>query len=154
MCERNRASWAALWKTSPNSSVFCFHFKVIRWENWTLPQSVKETRCTYPFVYAEFLRPVDFLSQTENQRYPESVGLKEKIPSSLWELLHFLQVLCLKPGGWYSSKQNRTGGVMKCLWIIHWVLNEAERVTINTPEEGSSIRHSPARAVHLACFPR
>lgn len=29
---------------------------------------------------------------------------------------------------WYSSKQNRTGGVMKLCWIIHWVLNDAERI--------------------------
>lgn len=101
---RGWASWTALWKAYPDSSVFCFQFKIIQWENETLPQSVKETRCTYRLVYAEFLRSLEFLPQTENQRYHEFVGLQHQRKDSLRPL-------------WTATFS--TGFMPKARWVVN-----------------------------------
>lgn len=105
----------------------------------------------YKLIYAECLWTVDFLSQAENQRYCEIVGLQHHRKDSFQPLgiLCFPRALWLKSDGcwttgWYSSKQNSTGGIMKLCWIIHWVLNDAGRVfTVNSPEGESSARQNP-----------
>lgn len=157
MCKRKRVAWIAPQIPPQYTPEYLPKFWGVLFlvqsnptRELSFPRFAKETRCTYLLFYVGF-------KMLSVHRTPAS---KRRIPLSHCELLHFPQVLWLKTERcWtmerYCSKQNRTGGVMKLCWIIHWVLNDAERIiTVNTPESRSSTRDSPACAVRLTCFPR